>query len=74
MIRAVGHVVIGSLAWGSVTCVLFYSAYLVTTKEISPSDITYFVVTLLQFIVNFLIFGNAITEIMRLRGAAASVF
>lgn len=68
-----GHIVIGSLAWSSVTCVLLYAAYLVINKEISATDITYFVFTLIQFIVNFLNFGNAVTEIMRLRGAAASV-
>ena len=73
MCRGLGIVIISNIMWGTVIGILLFGAYLVKNHEISSTDITYFVITLLQLIGNFMIFGTVINDVMRMRGAAASL-
>ena len=73
MCRGLGIVIISNIMWGTVIGILLFGAYLVKNHEISSTDITYFVITLLQLIGNFMIFGTVINDVMRMRGAASSL-
>lgn len=71
--RGLGIVIISLIMWGTVIAILLFGAFLVKNNEISSTDITYFVITLLQLIANFMIFGTVINDVMRMRGAASSL-
>ena len=65
--------VITLLMWGSVIGILYVGAVLVRDGEMSSGNITYFILTLIQLMMNFGILSSVIGAVMRLKGASIKI-
>ena len=65
--------VITILMWGSVIGILYVGALLVRDNEISSGNITFFILTLIQLMMNFGILSSVIGAVMRLKGASIKI-
>ena len=65
--------VITLLMWGSVIGILYVGAILVKDGEMSSGNITYFILTLIQLMMNFGILSSVIGAVMRLKGASVKI-
>ena len=59
--------------WGCVVGVLMFGGWLVHQGEMSAEQITYFLLTLIQQLMNFMMLGDVVGSMMKISGAATKL-
>lgn len=59
--------------WGCFVGVLLFGGWLVHDNQMNAEQITYFIVTLIQLLMNFMMLAGVLGAVMKVRGAATKL-